>query len=205
MLFYFPPIFPLLSISSFLLFPLFLPLLLFHFISLLHQCDDFLSFFCHFPLFLLVLLFILLSLSCISDSAIFFLFFSFLFCLFTSYSSSFLLFQPSFPHSLALLNLNLSSPCSSSSSIPTSFLFSSFLPLLFLLSPSSPLPLHIQLHQCDDFLNFPCHFLGAVLPAPALYPSLPFIVLYRWASTIEQPPVTCVEIIAVQFCTISSS
>ena len=49
-----------LSISSFLLFPLFLPLLLFHFISLLHQCDDFLSFSCHFPLFLLLLLFILL-------------------------------------------------------------------------------------------------------------------------------------------------
>ena len=29
-----------------------------------------------------------------------------------------------------------------------------------------------KLHQCDDFLNFPCHFLGAVLPAPALYPCL---------------------------------
>ena len=79
------------------------------------------------------------SLSCISDPAIFFLFFSFLFCLFTSYSSSFLLFQPSFPRSLALLNLNLSSPCSSSSSIPTSFLllfflfFFSFLPFLLFL------------------------------------------------------------------------
>ena len=37
-------------------------------------------------------------------------------------------------------------------------------------------PLHFlfisQLHQCDDFLNFPCHFLGAVLPAPSLYPCL---------------------------------
>ena len=29
-----------------------------------------------------------------------------------------------------------------------------------------------KLHQCDDFLNFPCHFLGAVLPARALYPRL---------------------------------
>ena len=26
-----------------------------------------------------------------------------------------------------------------------------------------------QSHQCDDFLNFPCHFLGAVPPAPTLY------------------------------------
>ena len=42
------------------------------------------------------------------------------------------------------------------------FLFSFFfLPLLFFF-----------ISQCDDFLNFPCHFLGAVLPAPALYPSL---------------------------------
>ena len=29
-----------------------------------------------------------------------------------------------------------------------------------------------KLHQCDDFLNFPCHFLGAVLLARALYPRL---------------------------------
>ena len=29
-----------------------------------------------------------------------------------------------------------------------------------------------RLHQCDDFLNFPRHFLGAVLPVPALYPHL---------------------------------
>ena len=29
-----------------------------------------------------------------------------------------------------------------------------------------------KLHQCDDFLNFPCHFLGAVLPAHTLYPCL---------------------------------
>ena len=96
--------------------------------------------------------------------------FSFHFCLFTSYSSSFLLFQPSFPHSLVLLNLNLSSTCSSSSSLSTSFLllfflFFSFLPLFLFLFIS-------QLHQCDDFLNCPCHFLGAVLPATALYPSL---------------------------------
>ena len=42
------------------------------------------------------------------------------------------------------------------------FLFSFFfLPLLVLF-----------ISQCDNFLNFPCHFLGAVLPAPALYPSL---------------------------------
>ena len=36
-----------------------------------------------------------------------------------------------------------------------------FLPFLFFF-----------ISQCDDFLNFPCHFLGAVLPAPTLYPSL---------------------------------
>ena len=49
-----------------------------------------------------------------------------------------------------------------SSSISTSsfFLFSSFcfLPLLFLLPPF----LFFFISQCDDFLNFPCHFLGAV-------------------------------------------
>ena len=50
------------------------------------------------------------------------------------------------------------------------FLFSSsFLPLFFLLPPSS----FFFISQCDDFLNFPCHFLGALLPAPAFYPSLP--------------------------------
>ena len=68
----------------------------------------------------------------------FFLFFSFLFCLFSSHSSSFLLFQPSFPCSLASLNLNLASPCSSSSSVSTSFLFPlffSFFPLLFSFLP----------------------------------------------------------------------
>ena len=84
------------------------------------------------------------------------LFCFFFFCLFTSYSSSFLLFLPSFPRSLAL---NILSPCSSFFNF---YLFCpSFLPLLFLLSPSFPLPLHIQLHQdqCDDFLNFSCHFL----------------------------------------------
>ena len=26
--------------------------------------------------------------------------------------------------------------------------------------------------QCDDIFNFPCHFLGEALPAPALYPYL---------------------------------
>ena len=45
------------------------------------------------------------------------------------------------------------------------FFFSVFFFLLFFL-------FLFQLYQCDDFLNFPCHFLGAVLPAPALYPSL---------------------------------
>ena len=33
-----------------------------------------------------------------------------------------------------------------------------------------------QLHQCDDFLNFPCHFLGAVLPAPSLDPHLSLLI-----------------------------
>ena len=56
------------------------------------------------------------------------------------------------------------------------FLFSSFFfSLLFLFFLFSffffPL-LFFFISQCDDFLNFPCHFLGAVLPAPALYPSL---------------------------------
>ena len=80
-------------------------------------------------------------------------------------------FQPSFPHSLALLDLSLSSPCLSSSSFSTFFLFSSFpfLPILFFFLL---LLLLFFISQCDDFLNFPCHFLGAVLPAPALYPSL---------------------------------
>ena len=32
-----------------------------------------------------------------------------------------------------------------------------------------------QLHQCDDFLDYPCHFLGEVLPSPALYPRLELI------------------------------
>ena len=27
-------------------------------------------------------------------------------------------------------------------------------------------------HLCDEYLNFPYHFLGALLPAPVLYPHL---------------------------------
>ena len=96
--------------------------------------------------------------------------------------------NPVFPiHYLSVLDLSSSSPCSSSvtckflnfyrfflsssslSSFSSSFLFSSFsfLPLLFLLPP------FFFISQCDDFLNLPWRFLGAVLPAPALYPSLP--------------------------------
>ena len=116
------------------------------------------------------------------------LFFSFLH-LVSLHSSSFPLFQcqPSFPHSsfitfawfkfiipmLFHCNMFLNFLlffffCFFSSSSLSSSLFSSFsfLPLLFLL-PSSFL-----ISQCDDFLNLHCHFLGAVLPAPALYPSL---------------------------------
>ena len=33
-------------------------------------------------------------------------------------------------------------------------------------------PLHNQLHQCDDFLSFPCHFMGAVLP--------PSVLIHAW-------------------------
>ena len=89
----------------------------------------------------------------------------FFFCLFTSYSTSFLLFQPSFPSSLALLNLNLS--CSSSSVIPASFLlflFLSFLPLLFLLPPSSPPPLHIPVTSMWWFPQFSLSFPGSGAP-----------------------------------------
>ena len=32
--------------------------------------------------------------------------------------------------------------------------------------------LYILMTYCGDFLNFPCHFLGALLLAPALYPCL---------------------------------
>ena len=164
-----------LSISSFLLFPLFLPLLLFHFISLLHNVMISSVSLAISLFFLLLLLFILLFSLLHFRSSNLFLFFRFLFCLFTSNFSSFSLFQPSFPHSWALLNLNLSSP-RSSSSIPTSFLLflfspsfssSSFSPF-FLFSSSSSYAITTMWW----FPQFPCHFLGAVLPAPALYPSL---------------------------------
>ena len=39
-----------------------------------------------------------------------------------------------------------------------------------------------NLHQCDDFLNFSCHFLGAVpLPPPLLYPRL-YIMENKYSS-----------------------
>ena len=127
----------------------------------------------------------LFTLYCISDQATFFLFFMFLFHLFYSHSVSCLMFQPSFPPSLDLLFffLNLSSPCSSSSSISSYFYnFSLFLLFYYFSCPFflfffllSPLLLFLfisKLNQHDDFLNFSCHFLGVVLPAPTLYPSL---------------------------------
>ena len=103
-----------------------------------------------------------------------FLFFSFVLRLFSSHSSSFvvwtstqfssfisfawfksiitMLFLCKFLHFLPLLF----------SFLLIFFSFSSFfLPLLFFF-----------ISHCDNFHNFPCHFLGAVLPAPALYPSL---------------------------------
>ena len=64
----------------------------------------------------------------------------------SSHSSSFLLFQyqPSFPHSLTLLYISLSSPCSSFSSENSSISTSSFFLLFFFSSSSlSPLFLHI--------------------------------------------------------------
>ena len=36
------------------------------------------------------------------------------------------------------------------------------------------------LHYCHDFLNFSYHFLGAVLPAPALCPHLEFGSTQKW-------------------------
>ena len=129
------------------------------------------QFFLSFSSFSLVAAFIPLSLSCISDQS--FSCSSVFFFTFFWHSSLFLLFQPSFPRSLILLNLNISPhalllpqflPLFYFSFFHLFFLFFfSFLPLLFFLFIS-------QLHQCDDFLNFTCNFVGALLPAPALYP-----------------------------------
>ena len=166
----------------FLLFHLFFFFLtlLFLFISQLHMLW-FPQYSLTFPSFSLVAAFYSCSLfSSISDPAFSFpiLQFSSLSFFFTSsHSSSFLLFQfqTSFPHSLALLCISLASPCSSSSSENSSISTSSFFFSLFLFFLFSffflPL-LFFFISQCDNFLNFPCHFLGAVLPAPALYPSL---------------------------------
>ena len=138
-----------------------------------------------------------LPFSCCCFSFLFSLFFHFRSSNLLSYSSIFFTiflisvvqFQPSFPHSLGLLHLSLSSPWSPCSFLFLSkflnfclcFLFSSFFfSLLFLFFLFSffffPL-LFFFVSQCDDFLNFPFHFLRAVLPAPALNPSLPVIAV----------------------------
>ena len=115
--------------------------------------------------------------------------YSSVFFFFTFFLISVVQFQPSFPHALPLLDISLSSPWSPCSSYKLLnfclfffsfllfFLFSSFsfLSLLFLLTPL----LLFFISQCDDFLNFLCNFLGAVLPAPALYPSLSAIHSYN--------------------------
>ena len=46
-----------------------------------------------------------------------------------------------------------------------------FLPLGANLKNGKPLFVS-QLHQCDDFLNFLCHFMGVVIPVPALSPCI---------------------------------
>ena len=93
---------------SFFYFFFFFLTLLFLFKSQLLHCD-FPQYSLIFSSFSLVAAFHSSSLfSSISDSAFYFLFFSFLLHLFSSHSSSFLLFQfqPSFPHSSALLDYN---------------------------------------------------------------------------------------------------
>ena len=67
--------------------------------------------------------------------------------------------------------------------LSSSFFFSP--PFLFFLFSLFFLPLlFFFISQRDDFLNFPCYFLGAVLPAPALYPSLTWSYLTNAISTI---------------------
>ena len=107
-----------------------------------------------------------------------FLFFSFILRLFSSHSSSFLLFQfeLSFPHSFARYKFIITMLFLFLCKFFNLYLF--FFYSLLLLFSSSPLLvlllplLFVSMSQCDDFLNFPCYFLGAVLPALALYPSL---------------------------------
>ena len=132
-------------------------------------CDDFLNIPWHFPPFLLLLLFIplLFFLPFLIQRSLV-LFFSFLLRSFSSHSSSFLhvvsistQFSSFISFAWYKFSINMLVLCSSSSSVSSSISTSSFLFLLFFF-----------ISQCDDFLSFPCHFLGAVLPAPALYPSL---------------------------------
>ena len=66
-----------------------------------------------------------------------------------------------------------SSSLFSFSSYPSVKISSIFLVIFFFIS------------QCEDFLNFPCHFLGAVLPAPALYPSLLVSFFRNWLKGLK--------------------
>ena len=182
--------------------PEFLPLLLSPFfffyltlvvlsISQLHHCDDFLNIPWHLPPFLLLLLFIplLFFLPFLIQRSLL-LFFSFPLCPFFTFFfisvvsistqfSSFISFAW-FKFIITMITMQFLFVSSSiSASFFFSFLFStcSFLPFLLFLPPSSLL--HMPVWRFPQFsLSFP----GAVLPAPALFPSL----VYRDAMTTSK-------------------
>ena len=129
------------------------------------------SIFLYISLFFLLLLLVipLLSFSSISYPVFSFPFLQFSFSSFSSHSSSFLSFQfqPSFPHSLVLLDISLSSPCSSSSSVSYSISTSSFLfsPLfLSFLSSFFFLPLPFLYMPVWRFPQFSLSFPGSGAP-----------------------------------------